>query len=184
MTELRAREAIAARALEFLVYTASRSQEVLKARWSELDLAFGVWTVPGERMKMRKEHRVPLAPPAVELLRSLHTESDNDFVFLGTQAGKPLGHTTLSALLKRMGRDVTVHGMRSAFRDWAGETTVFPHDVCEAALAHIKGKTERAYQRGDLFDRRRALMTAWAQFCASPSTGKTGCDVITVQGAR
>jgi integrase len=184
MTELRAQVGVASRALEFLVYTASRSQEVLKAHWSEFDLACGVWTVPAQRMKMRKEHRVPLAPVVVELLRGLYTESDNDFVFLGTQAGKPLGHTTLSALLKRMGNEVTVHGMRSAFRDWAGETTAFPQDVCEAALAHIKGKTERAYQRGDLFDRRRTLMTAWAQFCASPSAGKTGCDVVTLRGGR
>jgi integrase len=183
MTELRAEASVAARALEFLVYTASRSQEVLKARWGEFDLAVGVWTVPAERMKMRKEHRGPLAPSVLELLRGLFTESNNDFVFLGTQVGKPLGHTTLSALLKRMGREVTVHGMRSAFRDWAGETTAFPPDVCEAALAHIKGKTERAYQRGDLFERRRTLMTAWAKFCALPST-TAGGDSLPCGGAR
>jgi integrase len=182
MVDLQGQAGVAARALQFLVYTASRSQEVLKSHWSEFDLASRVWTVPAQRMKMRKDHRVPLAPPVVELLRGLYTESNNDFVFLGTQAGMPLGHTTLSALLKRMGHEVTVHGMRSSFRDWAGESTAFPHDVCEAALAHIKGKTERAYQRGDLFTRRAALMTAWAQFCMTP-TAKAGGDVVTLRGA-
>jgi integrase len=169
MADLRAEQGSAARALEFLILTTSRSQEVVKARQDEIDLDDATWTIPASRMKARKPHRVPLSPEAVALLRDLKVEDGNDFVFLGTQAGKPLGHTSLSAVLQeRMDRDATVHGMRSSFRDWAGERTAFPHDVCEAALAHIKGKTERAYQRGDLFDKRRALMNAWAQYCTSP----------------
>ena len=177
MRELRAQQGVAARALEFLIYTAARSQEVIRARWSEIDLEAGIWTVPAERMKARKEHRVPLAPEAVSLLRDLPREGDNDFVFIGAQAGKPLGLTTVAAQLKRMGFTVTVHGFRSAFRDWAGECTAFSHDVCEAAIAHIRGdKSVRAYARGDLFERRRALMTAWATYCAAPATG--GAEVV------
>jgi integrase len=162
MANLAQRGGVAAKALAFAVLTAARSQEVLKARWSEVDLDAGVWSVPPERMKMRREHRVPLSPPAIELLRGLYQEGDaNDgYLFIGTQPGRPLGHTTLQQLLKRMNQPTTVHGFRSSFRDWAGEQTAFPHDVCEAALAHAKGKTERAYQRGDLFSKRRALMTA------------------------
>ena len=109
------------------------------------------------------------SPPAIELLHNLHHEAkgDDGSLFIGTQTQRSLGHTTLQ-LLKRMHQPTTVHGFRSSFRDWAGERTAFPHDVCEAALAHVKGKTERAYQRGDLFSKRRALMTAWASFAASP----------------
>jgi len=181
MTELLAEQGSAARALEFLVLTASRSQEVLKARWSEFDLDGATWTIPAERMKSRKEHRVPLSPEAVTLLRGLPVEDGNAHAFLGRDAGQPLGHTTLSQLLnRRMDRDVTVHGFRSAFRDWAGERTAFPPDVCEAALAHIRGKTERAYQRADLFDKRRALMNAWSAYCSGPSTT---ASVTPIRGA-
>jgi integrase len=164
------------------VLTAARSQEVLKARWSEVDLDAGVWTVPPERMKMRREHRVPLPPQAIELLRGLDREDDGNggYLFIGTQTGRPLGHTTLQQLLKRMNQPTTVHGFRSSFRDWAGERTAFPHDVCEAALAHVKGKTERAYQRGDLFGKRRALMTAWARFATNPND-KLGQKVVSLR---
>ena len=160
MASLEESGGVAAKALAFTVLTAARSQEVLKARWSEVDLDAGIWTVPAERMKMRPEHRVPLSPPAIELLRGLYHEDDGDdgYLFIGRQPGRPLGHTTLQQLLRRMHRPTTVHGLRSSFRDWAGERTAFPHDVCEAALARIKGKTERAYQRGDLFSKRRELM--------------------------
>jgi integrase len=168
MATLRAHQGVAARALEFLIYTASRSQEVLKARWPELDLHAGVWTVPAERMKARKPHRVPLAPEVIDLLRGLYTESDSNFVFIGTRAGQPLAHTALQVLLKRVDQGVTVHGFRSTFRDWAGETTAYPHDICEAALAHVRGdKSVQAYARGDLFDKRRQLMDAWAMYCTS-----------------
>jgi integrase len=174
MQTLRSTEGVAPRALEFLVLTAARSQEVLKARWSEIDLDEGVWTVPPERMKMKREHRVPLAPEVVALLRGLYREGDgtDGFVFIGTQAGQPLGHTTMAMLLKRLGQNVTVHGFRSSFRDWAGERTAYAHDICEAALAHVKGKVERAYARGDLFDKRRRLMRDWARYCSTtPSAG-------------
>jgi integrase len=199
MTELRVEQGSAARALEFLVLVAARSQEVLKARWSEFELravpvitrdkdgveteVMGpVWIVPAPRMKKRKDHRVPLAPEAVELLRALPVEDGNDFVFIGRDAGQPLGHTTLPQLLnRRMGRDVTVHGFRSSFRDWSSERTAFPDGVCEAALAHVKGKTERAYQRGDLFDKRRALMNAWSTYCSSPPAASA--SVTPIRGA-
>jgi integrase len=198
MAELRAEQGSAARALELLVLTAARSQEIIKARWGEFELnevpvlicdADGtqgeimgpVWIVPAERMKARKEHRVPLTPEAVALLRALPVEDDNPFVFLGRDAGQALGHTTLSQVLnRRLQRDATVHGMRSTFRDWAGDRTAFPHDVCEAAIAHVKGKTERAYQRGDLLEKRRALMQVWARYCSEPPV--TGASVIPIRG--
>jgi integrase len=183
MTELRARPGIPARALEFLIMVAGRSQEILRAKWRELDLDNAVWVVPAERMKMRKEHRVPLASAAVDLLRDLPTETGSDFVFIGSQVGKPLSEDTFNTLLRRMGRPVTPHGFRSSFRDWAGETTAFPHDVCEAALAHLKGKTERAYQRGDLFDKRRKLMEQWARYCTSPPKA-AAANVVPMGGAR
>jgi integrase len=184
MAELRAQEGVAAQALEFLILTAARSQEVLKARWGEIDLDESTWLIPGERMKARKPHRVPLAPEVVDLLRSLYREYGNEHVFIGTRTGNPLAHTALALALKRLGRPVTVHGFRSAFRDWAGETTAFPHDLCEAALAHVRGdQTIRAYARGDLFTKRRALMMAWSKFCTTPR-GKAEGDVIPLQGAR
>jgi integrase len=184
MASLRERAGVAAKALAFAVLTAGRSQEVLKARWGEVDLDARVWTVPAERMKMRREHRVPLSAPAIELLRSLYHENDGDdgYLFIGTQPGRPLGHTTLQHLLKRMHQPTTVHGFRSSFRDWTGERTGFPHDVCEAALAHIKGKTERAYQRGDLFSKRRNLMEAWTKFATTPpAKQQTGGELVSMR---
>jgi integrase len=179
MQALRGRGGSAARALEFLIYTASRSQEAIEARWDEIDLAAGIWTVPAARMKMRKEHRVPLAPQVIELLHALPREDDG-CVFLGAQAGRSVSHSLVSTTLKELAPDITLHGFRSSFRDWAGERTAFPHDVCEAALAHIKGKTERAYQRGDLFAKRRKLMSAWSEYCSSaPMTGV----VVALRGA-
>jgi integrase len=169
MANLEERGGVPAKALAFAVLTAARTQEVLRARWSEVDLDAGVWNVPAERMKMRREHRVPLAAATIELLRGLYREgsSDDGYLFIGAHPGRPLGYTTLQQLLKRMRQPTTVHGLRSSFRDWAGEQTAFPHDVCEAALAHVKGKTERAYQRSDLFVKRRQLMGAWAKFCTT-----------------
>jgi integrase len=173
MAELRAREGSAARALEFLILAAARSQEVIGARWSEIDLDDGVWTVPAERMKMGREHRVPLSDAMIELLRGLPREGDYIFIgaqvavrISGGQAGKPMGHSTMAHLLKRMKVDVTVHGFRSSFRDWAGDVTSFAREICEAALAHTKGKVEAAYARGDQFDKRRRLMKAWSKYCA------------------
>ena len=179
LARLRAGEGVAARALEFAVLTGARTGEVLGARWSEVDLEWAVWTVPAERMKAGREHRVPLAPAAVELLRALlplrrTAEDPNPLVFPGRQRGRPLSIMAMAMLLRRLGRgDVTVHGFRSAFRDWAGEETHHAREVVEAALAHRLGdKAEQAYARGDLFLKRRALMGDWAAFCgAVPAMG-------------
>ena len=171
MTALRAREGIAARALEFVILTAARSGEVRGARWSEIDRAAGVWTVPAGRMKSGREHRVPLSDRALEILAELPADtSDRDgYVFIGGRKGSPLSDMSLLSVLRRMKRpDLTAHGFRSTFRDWAGEETNFARDVVEAALAHaIADKTEAAYRRGDALGKRRRLMTAWAGYCAS-----------------
>ena len=168
---LRGQPGVAALALEFCILTATRTSETIGARWQEVDLHDAVWTVPAERIKASKEHRVPLSKPAVTILQKLAAARGSDFVFPGGKPGKPLSNMALLALLKRMGRpDLTVHGFRSAFRDWAAEQTNFPHEVCEMALAHaISDKVERAYRRGDLFAKRRQLMEAWARFCLTPS---------------
>jgi integrase len=165
LTELRARDGIAARALEFTILTAARTSEVLGARWSEFD--GNIWVVPGERMKAGREHRVPLSNRAIEILERL--PRDGEFVFIGAQRGSALNVAAMLRALKRMGReDLTVHGFRSSFRDWAAETTSYPNHVVEMALAHAIGDAvEAAYRRGDLFEKRRRLMDAWGQFCAT-----------------
>jgi integrase len=167
MAELRTRPAIAARALEFTILTAARSGEVFGARWDEIDLAAKVWTVPANRMKGGREHRVPLAPPALRVIDHQAHVRENDFVFPGARR-HGLSPMAIVKLLRRMGRDFTVHGFRSTFRDWAAERTSYPREVAEAALAHmVANKVEAAYQRGDLFEKRRKLMDAWAKYCAS-----------------
>lgn len=165
MTELRAREGIGARAVEFAILTAARSGEVRGARWSEFDLQAGTWTIPGDRMKAGKEHRVPLSDQALAVLESMPRR--DDFVFPGSREGSMLSDMSLTAVLRRMGHaDITVHGFRSAFRDWAAETTNYPREVAEMALAHAIGNdVEAAYRRGDLFEKRRRLMRDWAKFC-------------------
>jgi integrase len=170
MSSLMAREATAARALEFAILTAARSGEALGARWDEFDLKDAIWTVPAGRMKGGREHRVPLAPRALEIAQAMHEARISDFVFPGQKPGKPLSAMTLTLVLRRMKVDgVTVHGFRSAFRDWAAECTHVSNEVCEAALAHaIENKVEAAYRRGDLFGKRRQLMDAWATYCAAP----------------
>jgi integrase len=172
--ELQARQATAARALEFAILTAARSGEVLGARWNEFDLNRAVWTVPAARMKAGREHRVPLSRRALKIAKAMHEAPGGNFVFPGQKAGRPLSVMALEKVLRRMKVDgVTVHGFRSAFRDWAVECTNFTNEVCEAALAHvIENKAEAAYRRGDLFDKRRKLMEAWAIFCAAPKAGK------------
>jgi integrase len=168
MGALRAREGIAARALEFTILTATRTQEALGAKWDEIDLDSGVWTIPPERMKAAKAHKVPLAPAAVDLLKALPHEGG--FVFVGARPGAALSHMALSSVLKRMGRSngATVHGFRSCFMDWCHERTSTAKVVIDAALAHTIGdKVEAAYRRGDLFEKRRRLMAAWGEYCAS-----------------
>jgi integrase len=179
--ELGKREGTAARALQFLILTAARSNEVLGAKWSEIDLDNKTWTVPAGRMKAGEEHQVPLSEPAVALLKSLPTESDNPFVFLGLSKDG-LSPGSLRSLLLRMRFTHTAHGFRSGFRDWAGESD-FPRDVAEAALSHVLGKdaTERAYYRTKLFNKRRLLMDAWAQFVTVASVKKVG-KVLPMRG--
>jgi integrase len=167
MVSLDERPAMAARALTFTILTAGRSGEVLGARWEEIDLDKAVWTVPARRMKAGREHRVPLSPQAMAIVSALHEKGKTGFVFSGTSPNKPLSIMAMSMLLRRMKAGVTVHGFRSSFRDWASETTGFPHEVCEMALAHtIPNKAEAAYRRGDLFEKRRRLMEAWGRYCA------------------
>ena len=162
---LRERDGIAARALEFAILTAARSGEVFGASWEEFDLEARVWTVPAARMKAGREHRVPLSARAVEILREMEQKRLSELVFPGTKPGRPLSVMALEMVLRRMKVDVTVHGFRSAFRDWAGERTHFPREVAEAALAHLVGDAvERAYRRGDALEKRRELMDAWANF--------------------
>ena len=166
MDVLRVREDISARALEFVILTAARTSELRLARWREFDLEAALWVVPADRMKAGREHRVPLPADAVALLKGL-TRADGDaLVFEGRRAGRPISDMTLLKLLDRMGfGSFTVHGFRSSFKDWARECTAFPNETSEAALAHIvRDKTEAAYARGDLFEKRRVMMEAWAAF--------------------
>lgn len=174
MAELRKHDGSGARALEFAVLTASRSGEVRGATWAEIDLEARHWTIPAERMKAAKEHRIPLSDAAVALLTALPRVAGSDLVFPNSK-NAVLSDMTLTAVLRRMGRDVTAHGFRSTFRDWAGETTAYPREVIEHALAHqLKDKAEAAYARGSLFDKRRRLMADWATYCNTPqATGET-----------
>ena len=174
MADLQSRQATAALALEFAILTAARSGEVLGARWVEFDLERAVWTIPAARMKAGREHRVPLSRRALKIVKAMHQARDGDFVFPGQKAAMPLSVMALGMVLRRMSiNDATVHGFRSAFRDWAAECTNFTNEVCEAALAHvIANKVEAAYRRGDLFDKRRKLMEAWAVFCAASKADK------------
>lgn len=152
-------------AFEFLILTATRTSEVLLTKWSEVDLDQKIWIIPADRMKAGREHRVPLAPQAIKLLNRTKEISTSDFVFPGRRADEPMSNMVFLMTLRRMKLDFTAHGFRSAFRDWAAERTNFPRDVCEMALAHtIKSKVEAAYRRGDLFEKRRELMQAWAIF--------------------
>jgi integrase len=166
MAALRAQEGVSARALEFAILTAARTGEVLGARWCEIDLEAKIWVVPANRMKAGREHRVPLSLKAKALLEALRPEGADGaaLVFPGQKPGKPLSNMALLMLLRRMGHgEITAHGFRSTFRDWVSESTKFPRELAERALAHtVADKTEAAYARGDMFERRRALMEAWA----------------------
>ena len=162
--QIQEREAVAALALEFVILTAARTGEVIAAEWDEVDLAKAVWTVPAGRMKAGKEHRVPLSARAVEILKATQGLR-KEWLFPATKGGKMSG-MAMAMLLRRMKVDVTVHGFRSGFRDWSAECTGYAHEVAEMALAHtIENKVERAYRRGDLFDKRRRLMDDWATYC-------------------
>jgi integrase len=188
MAELRAQEGTAPKALEFTILTAARSGESRGARWSEINLTKNEWTVPADRMKGEREHRVPLSHAAIAVIEHMWSIRQNDWVFPGEKSDNALSDMALTEVIRRMnderekaglprwidpkqgGRDVVPHGFRSTFRDWVSEETNFPSELAEAALAHIEGdKTEAAYKRGTMFEKRRQLMDAWAGFCAEPA---------------
>jgi len=173
MTRLKLQDGASATALKLTILTAARTGEIVAARWKEIDFDKAVWTVPGTRMKTGRGHRVPLSKAALSLLKAQREpSSQSEFVFPGSTRAKPISNMAMLQLLRRIGRDdLTVHGFRSTFRDWAAECTAYPNEVAEAALAHVVGdKVEAAYRRGDLFEKRQKLMDAWAAYCSTPAT--------------
>jgi integrase len=182
---LRQHGGTAAAALEFAILTAVRTDEAIGTRWDEIDLKAKVWTIPAERMKAEKEHRVPLSDAALAVLERMAAVRQNDYVFPGQRAGKPLWENALRYVLEAVGRtDITVHGFRSTFRTWAAEVTNFPWRLCEAALAHKVGdETERSYQRGDMFEKRRVLMKAWERYIDTPVIALPADNVVPLRSA-
>jgi integrase len=181
MAELRDRDSTSARALEFTILTAARTGETIGAIWDEIDIKARTWTVPAGRMKAGKKHVVPLTDRAVEILDSLPHKGD--YVFPGARKGEPLSNMAMLELVRGMRPGTTVHGLRSAFRDWAAERTNYPNHVVEMALAHAVGdKVEKAYRRGDLFEKRRRLMAEWDRYCAGPLPA--GATVLPLRGQR
>ena len=190
MASLRRREGVSVLCLEFVILTACRSGEALKAKWSEIDEEKRVWTIPAERMKARREHRVPLSDRAMQVLVEAKKVRQGDYIFPGVRSGKPMTDMSLSALVKRMdeeqekagrerwldknsGKCIVPHGFRSGFRDWAAEITHYPGEMAEMALAHVVGnKVEAAYRRGDMFEKRRQMMADWAAWCEPKGTAK------------
>jgi integrase len=169
MAKLRKEEGIAARALELLILTATRTSEAIGAKWEdEIDLPAALWIIPAERIKAGREHRIPLSPAAVALLKDLERLRTGPYVFPGRKPNMPLSNMALLAVMRRLGHgDLTVHGFRSTFRDWVGEQTTYPREIAEVALAHaLKDKTEASYQRGDYLEKRARLMADWAGHCA------------------
>ncbi|OTP72363.1 Integrase [Caballeronia sordidicola] len=168
MVALRLMKSAAARCLEFAILTAARSGEARGATWGEFDLDKGIWSVPADRMKAKKEHRIPLSEAAIAVVKGMPKIKDCDLVF-ASPTGKVLSDMTLLAILRRSELEATPHGFRSTFRDWAGEYTNYPRELAEVALAHVKGdSSEAAYWRGDVLDRRRRMMSDWAAFIAMP----------------
>jgi len=174
MVSLGKTSGIAALALRFTVLTAARTGEAIGATWAEFDLDKGLWTVPAERMKAGREHRVPLSAAALALVKGLREFSRSDFLFPGLKPGRPISNMAMDKTLRDAGLEITVHGFRSTFKDWATERTSFPYELSEMALAHIiKDKTEAAYRRGDMLEKRRELMDAWAGFCAGSADAES-----------
>jgi integrase len=184
MMDLRGREGIAAEAMKFLILTAARTGEVLGATWKEIDLKKSVWTIPGERMKNGKEHQVPLSAPAVAVLQWMHKITNGEYVFFGQSSGRPLSNMALLVLLRRMKRtDITSHGFRSTFRDWAAERG-YQDAVAEAALAHsVPDAVVAAYRRTTFFEMRKKMMDDWAAFATS-DPAKTGDNVVELRAAQ
>lgn len=173
LNKLKLSAGTSARALEFVILTAARSGEARGATWSEIDLENRIWIIPAERMKSAREHRVPLSSASISVLSVMRNRRISDFVFPGAKEKSALSDMSLSKALKTAGAgEFTVHGFRSTFREWVSETTDFPSEIAEAALAHVTGDTvERAYRRGDVFDKRRSLMAAWGDYCMGQGNG-------------
>ena len=186
---LQERQAVAARALEFLILTAARTGEVIGARWNEIDLLDKTWTVPASRMKAHREHRVPLSTRALTILDAMQSarqnDADNAYVFSGAKAGVPLSNLAMIMLLRRMNRgELTVHGFRATFKTWASERSNFQNEIIEASLAHvIGGKVKQAYMRGDLFEKRRRLVQQWATFCTTTPAHKPHDNVTKLRAS-
>jgi integrase len=181
LSEMGKHQGSSTNALDFLILTAARTNEVLGAKWAEIDFDSKTWTIPAARMKSHREHKVPLSPRAIELLKSLPTEKGNPFIFLG-QRQQSLSPASLQGAMRRLGRIETVHGFRSSFSDWAHERTAFSNHVIELSLAHTVGSdVEKAYRRSDLFVKRRKLMQAWAAFCTKPASSG---DVVHLRTVR
>lgn len=169
--KLKLESGIGARALEFLILTATRTSEVIHASWNEINFEESLWVIPAARMKAGIEHRVPLSSHSLGVLSFMSGLRKSNFIFPGFRQEQPLSNNTLLKVLERMNFNVTVHGFRSTFRDWSAERTNFPNEVCEQALAHtLRDKVESAYRRGDLLLKRRVLMEKWADFCATKSS--------------
>lgn len=188
ISRLREIDALSALALEYTILTAARSGEALGARWDEINMTSKIWEIPAHRMKPGVLHRVPLSGRVFKILETLASKKVNDFVFPGRAGNKPLSNMSMEMILRRMEmKSVTVHGFRSSFRDWAGNETPFPREVCEQALSHTVQGVEAAYRRSDALEKRRALMEAWAQYCEPKSTDnvlkfrKSGDDAAELQ---
>jgi integrase len=181
LQQLRQHEGISVKALEFTILTAARSKEVLQAKWGEVDLDSKVWTIPAARMKGNPEHKVPLSPQAIELLRSLYTEDGNDYLFIGSTQPH-LAKNAMQTTLRRIGHEQTVHGFRSSFSDWAHELTAHSNHTIEISLAHTVGnEAERAYRRGDMFNKRRQLMEAWGRYVTTAPRRATANNVTPIR---
>lgn len=184
INDLRLQGGDAVKALELLILTGVRTGEMIGARWDEFDREQALWTIPASRMKMEKEHRVPLSDRAIAIIDEMAQMRRGEHVFASRVVGRPISNMAMATVLRRMGRDdITVHGFRSSFRTWAGAETNIPREIAEAALAHdIRTEVEAAYQRGDLLDKRRGLMELWANYCAQPAIKKTA-TVTTINRA-
>jgi integrase len=184
VAELRANGSLSARALELTILCATRTSETVNATWGEVDLLRErTWTIPGGRMKSGQEHKVPLSDAAIELLRALPREDGTPYLFLGARKGRPLSNMAMLELMRGMRPPYVPHGLRATFRTWVAERTHYPHLVAELALGHVQSdKLMQAYQRGDLFEKRRQLMDAWAEFCASPPAAAAG-NIVSLQKA-
>jgi integrase len=175
-------KSIAAYALELLILTGVRTNEVLGAKWAEVDIANALWTIPKDRMKTGREHRVPLSTSAMRIVRAMESMEGSDYIFPSPTRDGQLSHIVLQRVMAKLGASFTVHGFRSSLRDWAGDETSFPREVCEGVLAHVVSGVEGAYRRSDALEKRRTLLAAWANYIEGQA--ETGNIVQIAAGAR